>query len=59
MHKNQLTRAFQLTQFYGETLEHLRYVIHGEDEILEKKFYGAADIKHLIFGKEGENLRCC
>jgi hypothetical protein len=37
-----------MIQFYGETLEHLRYVNHSEDEILEKNFFNPTDVGRLL-----------
>jgi ribosomal protein S28E/S33 len=48
VNKDQLNQVLKLTQFYGETLEHLRYVIHGEDKIIDRKFYGPADVGDLL-----------
>lgn len=48
MNKNELNQVFKLTQFYGETLEHLRYVIHGEDKIIDRKFYGPSEVRDLL-----------
>jgi hypothetical protein len=48
VNKLTLPRVFAMIQFYGETLEHLRYVNHSEGEILEKNFFNPSDVGRLL-----------